>query len=51
MTAQRLKMHDRGHIAVGKRADLLLVRGNPTENIKDTMKIEKVWKKGELSRA
>ncbi|KAK4942297.1 hypothetical protein LTR10_017903 [Elasticomyces elasticus] len=36
-------MLDRGVIAPGMRADLLLVRGNPLVNISKTREIEKVW--------
>lgn len=35
-----------GSIAVGKRADLILVNGDPTQNISDIRKIETVFKKG-----
>ena len=37
---------DRGQVAVGKRADLLLVTGDPTVNITDTRNIVAVWKSG-----
>jgi len=37
---------DRGLVAVGKRADLLLVTGDPTVNITDTRNIVAVWKSG-----
>lgn len=37
---------DRGRIAPGLRADLLLVDGNPATNIKATRKILKLWKGG-----
>lgn len=36
-------LHDRGLIAPGMRADLLLVDGNPLEDIKATRNILKVW--------
>ncbi len=36
----------RGRIALGYRADLLLVRGNPTISIGDTLSIERIWKNG-----
>lgn len=43
---------DRGSIAVGKRADLLLVRGDPTVDITATRAIVGVWKQGvRLDRA
>ena len=37
---------DRGTIAVGKRADLIVTKGNPAVNIKDIYNIETVFKKG-----
>lgn len=37
---------DRGEIAVGKRADLVLVDGDPTQDISACRRIQKVWVKG-----
>ena len=37
---------DRGTIAVGKRADLIVIKGDPSVNIKDIYHIETVFKKG-----
>ncbi len=37
---------DRGRIAPGLRADLLLVAGDPTANIKATRAIQRIWKAG-----
>jgi len=37
---------DRGRIAPGLRADLVLVQGDPTVNIKATRKIQRIWKAG-----
>ncbi len=37
---------DRGAIAPGKRADLLLVRGDPTQDITATRDIISVWRNG-----
>ncbi len=48
LTAKVFGLDDRGVIAPGKRADLLLVRGNPCEVITDTRNIEDVWIKGHL---
>ena len=48
VAAKRLRLSDRGRIAVGKRADLLLVRGDPTVHISDTLSVENVWKQGVL---
>ncbi|TQR34047.1 amidohydrolase family protein [Brevibacillus brevis] len=37
---------DRGRIAEGARADLILVNGDPITNISDTLSIKAVWFKG-----
>jgi hypothetical protein len=39
-------LDDRGRIAVGRRADLVLVAGNPLDDILATRAIEQVWKGG-----
>ncbi len=39
-------LEDRGRIVAGRRADLLLVRGDPTTNILATRAIAMVWKGG-----
>jgi imidazolonepropionase-like amidohydrolase len=44
VTAKRFHLADRGRIAEGLRADLLLVNGDPTQNISDTLSIVGVWK-------
>lgn len=44
--AKCLNLHDRGTLTPGKRADLLLVEGDPTSNIDHTLNIRGVWKKG-----
>jgi imidazolonepropionase-like amidohydrolase len=44
--AKTFHLDDRGQIAAGKRADLVLVKGNPTEDIKSTREIIAVWKTG-----
>ena len=46
VAARRFKLDDRGIVAEGKMADLVLVRGDPTEKINDTLNIERVWKRG-----
>lgn len=49
--ADAFKLTDRGRIAQGRRADLLLIRGDPTTDITATRDILRVWKAGvELSR-
>jgi imidazolonepropionase-like amidohydrolase len=44
--ARRFGLTDRGCIAPGSRADLLLVDGDPTTNISDTLSIRAVWRRG-----
>ena len=46
--ARRFGLVDRGRIAPGARADLLLVMGDPLTNISDTLSIDAVWRGGEL---
>jgi imidazolonepropionase-like amidohydrolase len=44
--ARRFALTDRGRIAVGLRADLLLVHGDPTTRIGDTLNLRTVWRRG-----
>jgi imidazolonepropionase-like amidohydrolase len=44
--ARAFRLDDRGVIAPGKRADLLLVKGDPTQDITATRDIVSVWKLG-----
>ena len=44
--ARRFGLDDRGRIAEGLRADLLLVDGDPTTTISDTLNIRAVWRRG-----
>lgn len=46
LPAQVFSLGDRGQIAVGNRADLVLVRGDPTADIRATLDIVAVWKNG-----
>ena len=39
-------LSDRGAIEVGKRADLILIQGDPLEDIKNTRNIQRVWCRG-----
>jgi imidazolonepropionase-like amidohydrolase len=39
-------LKDRGQIKPGMRADLVLVRGDPTANIQDSRTIVDIWKRG-----
>jgi len=45
-SARRFGLDDRGRIAVGKRADVVLVDGDPTSTISDTLNIRAVWRRG-----
>lgn len=47
ITSKRFNLSDRGVIAEGMRADLLLVKGDPTKNISDSLSIVDIWKEGE----
>ena len=44
--ARRFGLADRGRIVPGARADLLLVHGDPTTNITNTLSILGVWRRG-----
>lgn len=44
--ADTLGLTDRGIIDIGKRADFIVLKENPAENILNTRKIETVWHKG-----
>jgi imidazolonepropionase-like amidohydrolase len=44
--ARRFGLNDRGRIAPGFLADLVLVEGDPTTNISDTLSICTVWHRG-----
>jgi imidazolonepropionase-like amidohydrolase len=44
--ANAFRLTDRGRIAAGRKADLVLVRGNPTADITATRDILRVWRSG-----
>ncbi|MFD2471715.1 amidohydrolase family protein [Amycolatopsis silviterrae] len=44
--AQRFGLTDRGRIKPGLRADLVLVTGDPTVTIGDTLSVQHVWRNG-----
>jgi imidazolonepropionase-like amidohydrolase len=45
-TAEVFRLRDRGRIGVGARADMLLVRGDPSKDITATRDILKIWRAG-----
>jgi len=45
-TAEAFHLKDRGRLEPGRRADLLLVRGDPTRDIVATRDIVRIWKEG-----
>jgi len=45
-TARAFRMTDRGRIRTGMRADLLLVDGDPSKQIRATRNIVAIWKRG-----
>ncbi|GKT94465.1 amidohydrolase [Colletotrichum tofieldiae] len=47
VAAKAFRLLDRGIVQSGLRADLLLVKGNPLEDITATRKVERVWIRGE----
>ncbi|KAH9829064.1 Amidohydrolase family [Teratosphaeria destructans] len=51
VTADRLNFPDRGRIKEGLRADLLLVEGNPLQDIDHTLNLRGVWTHGTLCKA
>ncbi|KAF2001801.1 hydrolase [Amniculicola lignicola CBS 123094] len=46
LSAERFNMLDRGSIGLGKRADLVLVDGDPTRDMQLLRNIRKVWNAG-----
>jgi imidazolonepropionase-like amidohydrolase len=49
VSAAAFDLNDRGRIAAGARADLLLVDGDPTVDIRTTRNILHVYKRGRAS--
>ena len=50
VTARRFGFNDRGRIAEGLKADLLLIKGDPTTDITATLNLEGVWRDGVQAR-
>jgi imidazolonepropionase-like amidohydrolase len=51
LVAKRFRFTDRGRLAEGMNADLLLVEGNPLDDIDATLNIRGVWRDGRMCRA
>jgi imidazolonepropionase-like amidohydrolase len=51
LTAKCFKWNDRGAIAEGLKGDLVLVEGNPLEDIEATLNLRGVWRDGVLAKA
>jgi imidazolonepropionase-like amidohydrolase len=49
VTAKRFGFPDRGRIAEGLKADLVLVEGNPCADIDVTLNLRGVWRDGVLA--
>lgn len=45
-TVDRFGIQDRGRIAIGQRADLLLIDGDPLADIEQLLSIAQIWKDG-----
>jgi len=48
LTAKCFGFQDRGRLAEGLNADLLLVEGNPMEDIDATLNLRGVWRDGNI---
>lgn len=46
VSARRFGLDDRGRITPGARADLVLVDGDPTTSIDDSLSIRAIWRRG-----
>lgn len=46
VTSKRFGWVDRGRIAPGLKTDLLLVEGNPMQDISDLLNIREIWRDG-----
>ena len=49
VTARRFGFDDRGRLATGLKADLVLVEGNPLADIDATLNLRGVWRDGFLA--
>ena len=51
LPAKRFNLFDRGALKPGMRADLMLVEGNPLDDISHTLDLRGVWIEGNLCSA
>lgn len=51
LVAKCFRFTDRGRLAEGLNADLLLVEGDPLEDIDATLNIQGVWREGRICSA
>lgn len=47
LPAEKFGLTDRGRLAPGLQADMVLVEGDPTTHIEDSLSIEAVWRRGQ----
>lgn len=47
-TSKRFSLGQRGHITKGSRADLVILNGNPTQDITNSLAIHSIFKNGKL---
>ena len=46
VNARVFGLNDRGLLAVGRKADMILVEGDPLQNIDDTLNLRGIWRDG-----
>jgi len=49
--ADAFRIQNIGRIVEGQKADMILIDGNPLENIEDISKIEAIWKNGKKAQS
>jgi imidazolonepropionase-like amidohydrolase len=47
-SAEALDASDRGTLEVGKKADFLVLNGNPLDDIRNTTRIDRIYHHGKL---
>ena len=51
LTAERFGFNDRGMIAKGRRADMILIEGDVTSDIDRSLVLRAVWKAGVMTES